>query len=379
MEDALGLVPTERLLCDLAALLKKTQHDQISAFLSEFDFLLTDDVAEQEREANLNHRNHASGNDSARSKSKLLPPPPPPPPQQQKQYMFFPLNLMEPLLISIQTKQQQQQQQQQDCGVSDLLQSYLMSPENCNSPVDARLRKLFGEAFFTPLQIVYRAAMPSTTADARRQHHNKHRAARANQERQAYNRMMRGANSAAGAGGGTFFSLPPSSSSLYPGGVDPSTMRLDPNRGGVGFISKDNFSSSSQAEIEEGVAAAAEPPPGNLVQRLSRDVGIGLDVPLMAAAGAVVGYYACMLRGMSDSECAVGAAVCATVFFLVDAGLVLMKLARQDLTASSEKRRAAEAILSASAAAASSSSSKPKNVVAAAKVLKRENLNDWKR
>ncbi len=62
-----------------------------------------------------------------------------------------------------------------------------------------------------------------------------------------------------------------------------------------------------------------------------KDVSIGLDMRLMTIAGGIVGYYMCHTRGMDKGECIIGAGVAAVFMLFVDAILLVIRLAKEDL------------------------------------------------
>lgn len=66
---------------------------------------------------------------------------------------------------------------------------------------------------------------------------------------------------------------------------------------------------------------------------------IGLDIQLMALSGAAIGYYMGMLRGASKETCWTYAAAGLVVMMLVDAGLLIIRMGREDGITRKEKRR----------------------------------------
>ena len=91
-----------------------------------------------------------------------------------------------------------------------------------------------------------------------------------------------------------------------------------------------------------GRVAAADEAPTPQKETLAvfmRDVSIGLDMRLMTIAGGIVGYYLCRTRGMETGECIIGGAVGAVFMMFVDAVLLVIRLAKEDLF---RRRRAAE-------------------------------------
>ncbi|GET86769.1 hypothetical protein, conserved [Leishmania tarentolae] len=61
-----------------------------------------------------------------------------------------------------------------------------------------------------------------------------------------------------------------------------------------------------------------------------RDASIGFDIQVMALTGAGVGYYLGFLRGLSSEWCTLYAVVGLVTMMLVDAGLLLIRVRRQD-------------------------------------------------
>ncbi|TPP44251.1 putative integral membrane protein [Leishmania donovani] len=61
-----------------------------------------------------------------------------------------------------------------------------------------------------------------------------------------------------------------------------------------------------------------------------RDASIGFDIQVMALTGAGVGYYLGYLRGLSSEWCTLYAVVGLVTMMLVDAGLLIIRIGRQD-------------------------------------------------
>ncbi|CBZ24622.1 conserved hypothetical protein [Leishmania mexicana MHOM/GT/2001/U1103] len=61
-----------------------------------------------------------------------------------------------------------------------------------------------------------------------------------------------------------------------------------------------------------------------------RDASIGFDIQVMALTGAGVGYYLGYLRGLSPEWCTLYAVVGLVTMMLVDAGLLIIRIGRQD-------------------------------------------------
>ena len=341
--DSLGVVPTVELLEQLAALGSSNsgkQHEEAAQFVADYHALLADDVAERDRQAALavGGGTRGSGRTGAATSALLASVPPP----VMAAYMFVPLSLVRAVVAAAAVTTTQSQARAANatttaavatCSDEDLAR-FLSSPSAPDvRKVEPKLATLFrvpgaatASCRFAPLQVVFRAALPTTTAAARHAHRAKHMNVRAHQERESYNRMLRGAGSTASSNSGT---------GSNNGVTDPSsTLHLKAASGGVGYLARDAYSSSSRAEMQSVLPATQH----NLMQRLARDVGLGLDVPLMAAAGAVVGWFVCSFRGMSQDECAIGAAVCATFMLVVDAGLIMMRVAKEDLHNARDKR-----------------------------------------
>lgn len=75
--------------------------------------------------------------------------------------------------------------------------------------------------------------------------------------------------------------------------------------------------------------------------RFLSDSFIGLDIQVMALSGAVVGYYAGLLRGAPKETCLTYAMVGLVVMMLVDAVLLLIRLGREDEATRKERKRIA--------------------------------------
>ena len=75
---------------------------------------------------------------------------------------------------------------------------------------------------------------------------------------------------------------------------------------------------------------SASPTGPENMSSFARDISIGLDMRLMSAAGCVVGYYVCWARGCSREVCLVGAAAGAVLMLLMDAVLLIVRLAKDD-------------------------------------------------
>lgn len=422
--EALGVVPSLRLLRDLSKI-PEAKH-----FVAEYHALLQDDCAEYDRQLTLlgattttTTTQKTSPNQTARPVAAIIP---------LAQYMLVPLSLVR--LVATDDG---------NCDLLDYLKQQQEGEHESDDNVEEKFAKLFPQqqrqqaqqhqqqergsnkhtakpsCSFKPLQVVFRAPLPTTTYERRRVQREKFKVARAHQEREAYNRMLRGSyqdsapsstfstagklNNHRGEGDSTqtvterlienvFFKkqIDPKAD---PAGAS-SSMRLKASSGGAGFLARDAFSSSSRQEMEAiaGITQHDSQKDGgdSTIRKISRDVGLGLDVPLMALAGAVVGWYACSLRGFSANESAIGAAVCATVMLIVDAGLVMMKLAREDLQSMKEKKRREEELRKAvkastvtnasttsiSEATAASSSTIYQKKPSAYRVLSREVVGD---
>ena len=89
-----------------------------------------------------------------------------------------------------------------------------------------------------------------------------------------------------------------------------------------------------------GGVAGEDAGKGETFSTFSRDLSIGVDMRLMSAAGAVVGYYLCYARGFGRDVCYMGAAVGAVLMLLMDAVLLIVRLARDDGHAAAKPRRA---------------------------------------
>jgi hypothetical protein len=63
-----------------------------------------------------------------------------------------------------------------------------------------------------------------------------------------------------------------------------------------------------------------------------KDMSVGLDIRLMSLAGGVVGYYMCYIRGLDVESCIVGGLVGIVAMMLVDAVLVMTRMAKDDKT-----------------------------------------------
>ena len=97
----------------------------------------------------------------------------------------------------------------------------------------------------------------------------------------------------------------------------------------------------------EGLLAPSDKGAAESLSTFSRDLSIGFDMRLMSAAGAVVGYYLCYARGLGRDMCFVGAAVGAVVMLLVDAVLLIVRLARDDGHAAAQPRHRPEGLVEA--------------------------------
>ncbi|CAJ1986998.1 hypothetical protein conserved [Leishmania donovani] len=109
------------------------------------------------------------------------------------------------------------------------------------------------------------------------------------------------------------------------GVLDPSRMRAPSylagaNRslsGGVGGGSSRAASASSETAAKSYAL-------------FLRDASIGFDIQVMALTGAGVGYYLGYLRGLSSEWCTLYAVVGLVTMMLVDAGLLIIRIGRQD-------------------------------------------------
>jgi hypothetical protein len=107
-------------------------------------------------------------------------------------------------------------------------------------------------------------------------------------------------------------------------------------------ISAQNFLPSGAAA---GAVSAKSGGGGFSFRQVTSDLGLGADIRLMSVAGAIIGYYMFYVRGFSRNECAIAAAVGALLMLVVDAGLLWVKAAKDDVARVSKERELVERVM----------------------------------